>query len=81
MLSSYCTIFVLGKYEIKCPKPIPTKEGCYCKIIRFESGDHIVRLLEYIEGIILVKVTCTPELIYQIGTIAAEIDVALQVNI
>ncbi|XP_018562853.1 hydroxylysine kinase [Anoplophora glabripennis] len=68
----------LGKTDILCCKPIPTTEGSYFTKTKLKSGEHIVRLLEFISGSILAKVTCTPKLFFQIGKWVGTLDKALQ---
>lgn len=73
------SLFFLAKAEIKCPHPVISKNGKYLEIVQLKSGKHIIRLLEYISGIILNKVPPSTDLYYEVGEMVANLDVAMQV--
>ncbi|KAJ8924242.1 hypothetical protein NQ315_007034 [Exocentrus adspersus] len=68
----------LGKQGVLCPKPIPLKDGTYFTKTKLTSGEHIVRLLEFIGGSILQKIPCTPKIFRLAGEFVAKLDIALQ---
>nr|CAH7761092.1 unnamed protein product [Callosobruchus chinensis] len=68
----------LGEKGIPCPKPIVTKNQKLQVKVKLNGVEHLVRILEYIDGILLNKVECTPNLLYQVGRIAAELDEAMK---
>ncbi|XP_030766299.1 hydroxylysine kinase [Sitophilus oryzae] len=69
----------LNKCNIRCPKPVLTKEKKIFEKVIISGTNHIIRLLEYIDGTILHKIDqYMPELFYQVGQLAAKIDNALQ---
>ncbi|KAJ8963239.1 hypothetical protein NQ318_018705 [Aromia moschata] len=63
---------------ILCPQPILTKDKLPFTKVKLISGEHIVRLLKYINGSILYKVPCTPNLLRQAGEFVANLDDALK---
>ncbi|VEN57966.1 unnamed protein product, partial [Callosobruchus maculatus] len=67
----------IGKKGLPCPKPILTKNKKLQVKVKLNGVEHLVRILEYIEGILLNKVECTPKLLYQVGRITAELDEAM----
>ncbi|KAG5866464.1 hypothetical protein JTB14_022612 [Gonioctena quinquepunctata] len=68
----------LGTCGFRCPMPILTKNRKLFEKVKLTSGEHIVRLLEYIDGTILHKVPCTPKLMYQVGETACKMDMAMK---
>lgn len=71
--------FVQGNHGIQCPKPIKTKNGKLFEKYSLNSGDHIVRLLKYIDGTILMKVPHCSSLLYQIGETTARMNNVMKV--
>lgn len=67
-------LLFLNSSGVTCPKPIKNVNGEYFSIENFVSGQHCVRLLEYIPGSILKDVHPSPSLFYQIGKFVAELD-------
>lgn len=68
----------LNKNGIKCSRPVLTKDQKPLDKIRLSSGEHVVRLLEYISGEILFKIPATSKTFFEVGVLAAKIDNALQ---
>ncbi|KAJ8943391.1 hypothetical protein NQ314_009760 [Rhamnusium bicolor] len=68
----------LGAKGVTCSKPILTKAGIYFSKVKLSSGEHIVRLLEFINGTIFYQVQNTPSLLFQAGAFVAKIDTALK---
>ncbi|XP_074042312.1 hydroxylysine kinase isoform X2 [Leptinotarsa decemlineata] len=68
----------LENYGFRCPKPILTKAEQFFETVELRSGEHIVRLLEYIDGTIFHKVPRTPRLLYQAGEIVSRMDIAMK---
>ncbi|CAH1163516.1 unnamed protein product [Phaedon cochleariae] len=58
--------------------PVPTKNGNFMEKITLSSGQHIIRVLEYVEGTILQKVTCPPELFYDVGYTVGKLDLDMK---
>lgn len=54
--------------------------GEYCLIWKFKSGEHLIRLLEYIDGTILCKIPCTSKIFYDSGRYIANLDNVLKVS-
>lgn len=73
-----CLLLHLRNNGIKCPKPILTNNGEYFVIKNLKSGKHVVRLLEFIKGQILHKISCNSEIFFQAGQFVAKIDEALK---
>ncbi|KAL3287504.1 hypothetical protein HHI36_001974 [Cryptolaemus montrouzieri] len=73
-----CALVFLSNKEICCPKPVKTKRGEYLTLRKFISGQHIVRILEFIPGSLLVDVECTPNLCYESGAFIAKLNEALK---
>lgn len=62
------------------PKPTETIDGALYKIKQLQSGEHVIRLMQYIPGVTLLKAPTTPKLFYQIGQLAANLDAAMTVK-
>lgn len=69
----------LDRQGIPCPKPIVSKNGQYLENVQLKSGQHLVRLLEFISGTILMKIAVSPNLYYEVGETIAKLDVAMKV--
>lgn len=58
------------------------KRGEYYSLEKLkESGDHIVRLLEFLPGKIFYEVPPTSDLLYDVGRYVGNMDRVLKVNI
>ncbi|GLV43483.1 uncharacterized protein CBL_04025 [Carabus blaptoides fortunei] len=69
----------LGNNNIKCPKPVLNKRGEYYSLEKLEgSGDHVVRLLEFLPGKIFYEVPPTPDLLYDVGRYVANLNKVLK---
>ncbi|KAF5281979.1 hypothetical protein FQA39_LY00503 [Lamprigera yunnana] len=64
----------LNDKGIVCPKPINNVHGKYYSMEKFASGEHVVRLLNYIPGTILHQIQPTSQLYYEIGRYVAILD-------
>ncbi|CAG9864293.1 unnamed protein product [Phyllotreta striolata] len=64
----------LGKHGVNCPKPVLTQSGELFVKHKLESGEHIVRLFDYIDGAVLHKTSYSGDLFYQIGRAVAEMN-------
>ncbi|XP_056428575.1 hydroxylysine kinase [Hyla sarda] len=76
-----CAMKFLNEEGLPTPNPLPTKTG---EIMSLESIDysgviqkHIVRLLTYLPGTPAAEIEATPEILFDIGRIAATIDETL----
>ncbi|KAM4675609.1 hydroxylysine kinase [Discoglossus pictus] len=71
----------LHNEDVPTPKPIFTKTGNIMSLEPIVYGTvtqkHVVRLLTYLPGIPFAKITATPEMLFEIGKMAAKIDETL----
>lgn len=71
-------LLALNKNNIACSKPILTKNGKPFEKVQLSSGNHIVRLFEFISGEILFKIQGTSKLFYDVGVLTAKLDNVFQ---
>ncbi|KAF2904075.1 hypothetical protein ILUMI_02092 [Ignelater luminosus] len=64
--------------DVTCPRPVKNRNGEYYSIERFVSGEHVVRLLEFLPGSILHQIHPPNSLLYQSGIFVASIDRVLK---
>ncbi|CAH1992278.1 unnamed protein product [Acanthoscelides obtectus] len=67
----------LGRKRLPCPQPLLTNDRKFQVKVQLNGVYHLIRLLEYLDGTVLNKVTCTEKLLYHIGKITAELDEAM----
>ncbi|XP_044745365.1 hydroxylysine kinase [Coccinella septempunctata] len=63
----------LAEKKVCCPIPTKTKKGDYFLLESLGSGIHIIRLLEFIPGKILIETEITPLLCYESGSAVADL--------
>ncbi|XP_078541349.1 hydroxylysine kinase-like isoform X2 [Lissotriton helveticus] len=61
---------------------VPTRDGQILSLQSADYGlgkkDHVVRLMTYLPGVPLAKIPAGPDLLYEVGQLAAKLDKALQ---
>lgn len=68
----------LANNGVKCPKPVKNINGNYYSMEKLSSGNHIVRLMEFMPGRVLLGISYNPELFYEIGKNIATINLLLK---
>lgn len=68
----------LAQNGISCPTPVKNTNGDLYSIEKLKSGDHVIRLMKYLPGEVIGKVTPSSRLSYQCGYYAAKVDEALK---
>ncbi|CAH0552030.1 unnamed protein product [Brassicogethes aeneus] len=71
-------LIYLGKNGVICPKPVKTKSSEFYVLKKIPSGEHLVRLLEYVDGEMFCKVTLSNKLFYDAGHYVAKLDQILK---
>lgn len=64
----------LGQNNVLCPQPVRTNQNKFSFFYEFRTGQHLVRLLEYIEGSLLCKVTPTLNIFFECGCFIGNCD-------
>lgn len=75
-------VFIIAaKNGIECPMPVKNNSGNYFSIEKLVTGNHVVRLLTFLPGKILLSISHSPRLYYQCGEFAGKVDQILKVFI
>lgn len=71
-------LLYLRQQAVECPKPVMNIYGKYHKLVQMKQKVHLVRLLEFLPGEMLVSVPKSQNLFYQAGEYVALIDKSLK---
>lgn len=78
--STESQIIILANLGINCSRPIKNKEGNYYSIENLSSGQHVVRLMNFLPGKAIFQVPPSARLFYQLGKFIAQLDESLKVQ-